>query len=265
MCSTIVEYHKRLLTGCVKHVTLLREDLLQVEIKCDRGIDGENRERENSRSGLGGRNTIVGEFVTAAARRLMYDNYLSQLNEEQLLYTDTDSIVMYRRKDNVNHVKLPTSNLLGELKDEHEELMAENPTWYVQEFFAFGPKMYQLIFKDKSTNHVVRWDKTMKGVSLSGNRSMLKLDKISLYRNPVIDYCSILQFSPMHKFNNMGDVREKMFELERKRRGRPLAKELSLSIVFDQCTFKKNIASVTTDQFVMTMKGQKRVRVTQSK
>ena len=265
MCSTIVEYHKRLLMGCVKRVTLLREDLLQVEIKCDRGIDGENRERENSRSGLGGRNTIVGAFVMAAARRLMYDNYLSQLNEEQLLYTDTDSIVMYRRKDNVNHVELPTSNLLGELKDEHEELMAENPTWYVQEFFAFGPKMYQLIFKDKSMNRVVRWDKTMKGVSLSGNRSMLKLDKISLYRNPVIDYCSILQFSPMHKFNNMGDVREKMFELERKRRGRPLAKELSLSIVFDQCTFKKNIASVMTDQFVMTMKGQKRVRVTQSK
>ena len=93
--------------------------------------------------------------MTAAARRLMYDNYLLRLNEEQLLYTDTDSIVMYRRKDNVNHVKLPTSNLLGELKDEHKELMAENPTWYVQEFFAFGPKMYQLIFKDKSMNCVV--------------------------------------------------------------------------------------------------------------
>ena len=134
MCSTIVEYHRRLLTGCVKRVTLLKEDLLQVEIKCDRGIDGENRERENSRSGLGGRNTIVGSFVTAAARRLMYDRYLSKLSEDQLLYTDTDSIVMYRRKGDVNHVELPTSNLLGELKDEHEELLVENPMWYVQEF-----------------------------------------------------------------------------------------------------------------------------------
>ena len=105
----------------------------------------------------------------------------------------------------------------------------------------------------------------MKGVNLSRNQSMLTLDKISLYRNPVIDYCSVLQFSPMYKFCNLGDVREKMFELERRRRGRPLAKELSLSIVFDQCVFKKNIASVTTDRFVMTMKGQKRVRVTQSK
>ena len=265
MCTTIVEYHKRLLTGCVKHVTLLKEDLLQIEIKCDRGIDGENRERENARSGLGGRNTIVGSFVTAAARRLMYDRYLSVVHKDQLLYTDTDSIVMYRNKDNVNHMELPTSNLLGELKDEHEELMSENPTWYVQEFFAFGPKMYQLIFKDKVTKCIVHWDKTMKGVNMSGNRTILSLDKISLYRNPVIDYCSILQFSPAYKFHDIGDVRQKMFQLERKRRKNPLAKELSLSIVFDQLVFKKNIASVTTDRFVMTMKGQKRVRVTQSK
>ena len=50
-----------------------------------------------------------------------------------------------------------------------------------------------------------------------------------------------------------------------RRRGKPLAKELNLSIVFDQFVFKKNIARVTTDRFVMTMKGQKRVRVTQSK
>ena len=49
-----MEYHKCLLTGRVKRATLLKEDLLQVEIKCDRGIDGENRERENARSSLGG-------------------------------------------------------------------------------------------------------------------------------------------------------------------------------------------------------------------
>ena len=224
MCTTIVEYHKRLLTGCVKRVTLLKENLLQIEIKCNRGIDGENRERENARSGLGGRNTIVGSFVTAAARRLMYDRYLSVVHKDQLLYTDTDSIVMYRNKDNVNHVELLTSNLLGELKDEHEELMSENPTWYVQEFFAFGPKMYQLIFKDKVTKCIVCWDKTMKGVNMSGNRTMLSLDKISLYRNPVIDYCSILQFSLAYKFHDIGDVRQKMFQLERKRRKKSISK-----------------------------------------
>ena len=213
MCNTIAEYHKCLMTGRVKRATLLREDLLQVEIKCNRGIAGENRERENARSGLGGRNTLVGSFVTAGARQLMYEKYLSKLNAEQLLYMDTDSIVMYRKKKDVNHVSLPTSSLLSELKNEHEELLLENPTWYVQEFFAFGPKMYQLAFRDKVTGHVVCWDKTMKGVSLSGNRSMLTTDKISMYRNPVIDYCSILQFRCPLYFLHWGACMKKCFIL----------------------------------------------------
>ena len=265
MCNTIVEYHKCLFTGHVKCATLLKEDLLQVEIKCDRGIDGENRERENARSGLGGRNTLVGLFITAGARQLMYEQYLLKLNAEQLLYTDTDSIVMYRRKKDSKHVSLPTSSLLGELKNEHEELLLENPTWYVQEFFAFGPKMYQLVFKDKVTGRVVRWDKTMKGVSLSGNRSMLTTDKIFMYRNPVIDYCSILQFSSPALFSSLGSIRERMFDFERRRRSKPLAKEMQLSITFDQRVFKKNISSVMSDCFVMTMIGKKRIRVTQSR
>ena len=139
-CNTVIEYHRCLITGRVKQATLLKEDLLQVEIKCDRGIDGENRERENARSGLGGRNTLVGSFVTAEARRLMYERYLSKLTAEQLLYTATDSIVMYRNKTNPNHIHLPTSNLLEELKNEHEELLLENPTWYVQEFLLMVRK-----------------------------------------------------------------------------------------------------------------------------
>ena len=71
---------------------------MQVEMKCDRSIDGENREHNNSRSGLGGRNTIVGAFVTAAARDLMYSHYLSKLRPDQLLYTDTDSVIVYFNK-----------------------------------------------------------------------------------------------------------------------------------------------------------------------
>ena len=265
MCNTIVEYHKCLFTGRVKRAMLLKEDLLQVEIKCDRGIDGENRERENARSSLGGRNTLVGSFVAAGARQLMYERYLSKVNAEQLLCTDTDSIIMYRRKKDGNHVSLPTLNLLGELKNEHEELLLENPTWYVHEFFAFGPKMYQLVFKDKVTGCVVHWDKTMKGMSLSGNRSMLMMDKISMYRNPVIDYCSILQFSSPTLFSTLGSMRERMFDFERRRRGKPQAKEMQLSIMFNQRVFKKNIASVMSDHFIMTMIGKKRIRVTQSK
>ena len=125
--------------------------------------------------------------------------------------------------------------------------------------------MYQLIFKDKLTGRVVRWDKTMKGIRLNGNRSMLTTDKIPLYRNPVLDYCSILQFSLPTRFFILESVREKMFEFERRRRGEPLAKEMQLSITFNQCIFKKNIASVMSDHFVMTMIGKKRIRVTQSK
>ena len=75
-CRTLKEYHDKLLTGCVKRVSLISENLMQVELKSDRMIDGENRERNNNRSGLGGRNTIVGAFVTAAVRDLMYCRYL---------------------------------------------------------------------------------------------------------------------------------------------------------------------------------------------
>ena len=47
-CSTIREYHKCLHTGRVKRVTLISDRLLQVKMKQDRDIDGENRERENN-------------------------------------------------------------------------------------------------------------------------------------------------------------------------------------------------------------------------
>ena len=75
MCGTIREYHGFLKTGCVKRVSLVSDKLLQVEFKLDRQIDGENRER----SGLGGKNVIVGTFVMAASRDLMYFRYLSKL------------------------------------------------------------------------------------------------------------------------------------------------------------------------------------------
>ena len=53
-CSTIREYHECLFSGQVKRDSIVSDKLLQVEMKRDRNIDGENRERENSRSGLGG-------------------------------------------------------------------------------------------------------------------------------------------------------------------------------------------------------------------
>ena len=169
-------------------------------MKCDRLIDGENREKENSRSGLGGRNTIMGAFVTAAARDLMYKRYRSKLKPNQLLYTDTDSVVVYRNKKNLSHIELSTSDMLGELKDEYEGVLASNANWLINEFIAFGPKMYQLTFKDKVTSQIVKWDKTMKGISVKGNANFFLSRNLHLYRNPVLDFCSILHMVRMIDF-----------------------------------------------------------------
>ena len=45
MCGSMRECHDFLKTGCVKRVSLISDKLLQVELKLDRQIDGENRER----------------------------------------------------------------------------------------------------------------------------------------------------------------------------------------------------------------------------
>ena len=91
MHGSMREYHDFLKTGCVKRVSPISDKLLQVELKLDRQIDGENRERRNCRSGLGGKNVIV-----SASRDLTYFRYLSKLTFDQLLYTDMDSVIMYR-------------------------------------------------------------------------------------------------------------------------------------------------------------------------
>ena len=214
-------------------------------------------------SGLGGRNTIVGSFVTAEARRLMYERYLSKLSRDQLLYTDTDSVIMYRDKTNVNHVKLPTSDLLGDLKDEYGELLSSKSNWYIKEFFAYGPKMYHLLIGDKE-NRIVRWDKTMKGVKLGGNEKMFELDRVEMYRNPVLDYCDVLQNGSEEECSSMTDVRRKMLRLEGERRG-SCCDALSVAVIFNQRMFKKDLSRVMNDNFVMTIESEKRVRVTQSK
>ena len=209
-CSTICEYHNCLYSGRVKRVSLISDRLLQVEMKLDRKIDGENRERENSRAGLGGKNPKMGAFIMTASRDLMYFQYLSRLKFDQLLYTDTDSIIVYFDDDIEGHVQLPTSNLLGDLKDEYGDLISSNPTWYISELIAFGPKMYQLILRDKETGKVVKWAKTMKGILLKGNSDMFSNDKVPLYRNPMLDFCCILQYSLDLKYATMHEIWDAM-------------------------------------------------------
>ena len=152
-------------------------------MKLDRQIDRENRERETTRVvwGGGGKNPIIGAFVMAASRDLMYTCYLSNLHPDQLLYTDTDSVIFYIDKDMDDHVDLPTSDFLGDLKDEYEDVSQKNPSWYISELIAFGPKMYQLILCDKHSGQVIKLVKTMKGISVKGNVGMFPNDKIPLY------------------------------------------------------------------------------------
>ena len=109
-------------------------------MKLDRQIDGENRERENNWSSFGGKNPIIGAFVMATSRDLMYTHYLSNLRPDQLLYTDTDSVIFYIDKDMDDNVDLPTSDFLGDLKDEHEDVLQKNPSRYLSELIAFGAR-----------------------------------------------------------------------------------------------------------------------------
>ena len=59
MCNSIQDYRECLRTGYIKRVSLVSDKLFQVELKLNRQIDGENRERQNCRSGLGGKNVIL--------------------------------------------------------------------------------------------------------------------------------------------------------------------------------------------------------------
>ena len=152
-------------------------------------------------------NSVWGKWAqNPAVRDLMYSCYLSKLQPDQLLYTDTDNMIVYFNKKNPLHVKLPTSDMLEDLKDEYGEMFADHPNWYIQEFMAFGPKMYQLILRDVNTRKIVRWDKTMKGISMKGNVDLLPMKSLLLYRNPVIDFCCILQHGSKRLYRNLSKV-----------------------------------------------------------
>ena len=114
--------------------------------------------------------------------------------------------------------------MLGDLKDEYGDLLSENPSWYINKFIAFGPKMYQLILKDSKTGKIVRWDKTMKGISMKGNSNLFSMKSLPLCRNPVLD---------------LRDVRSMMIHLQNNRKGvvgkRSKSKDhLSISLRFNQ-------------------------------
>ena len=181
-----------------------------------------------------------------------------------------DSVIVVHDKSNKAHVTLPMSDLLGELKDEYGDVLSVNPSWYVSEFIAFGPKMYQLIFKDRKTGKMVKWLKTMKGISMKGNFGMFSSDKLPMYRNPVIDFCSVLQYGSANAFSSIDDIRVKMLDLKKARcqKSKEAVKQsgaMTVSITFSQNVFKRKLSHVFMDEFIMSQPIKKQVRVMQSK
>ena len=52
---------------------------------------------------------------------------------------------------------------------------------------------------------------------MKGNVGMFSSDKLPMYRNPIIDFCSILQYGSENAFSSIDDVRAKMLDLKKAR------------------------------------------------
>ena len=105
----------------------------------------------------------------------------------------------------------------------------------------------------------------MKGILLKGNVEMFFVDKISLYRNLVIDFCSILHIGNLSSFSSMLAIRENMLEFKRRCNNCKEHGSMAVNISLNQTVFERNLSNVFTDNFFMSQPMTKRVQVTQSK
>ena len=125
------------------------------------------------------------------------------------------------------------------------------------------------ILRDLDGGKVVRWDKTMKGISMKGNMDLLSIKSLPLYRNPVIDFCCILQYGSNELYRNLNEVHSMMHILAHHRstdNGRLLNKQiLNVAISFNQSVFKRKLAHVFIDEFIMSIPMMKEARLTQLK
>ena len=132
--------------------------------------------------------------------------------------------------------------------------------------------MYQLILCDVNTKEIVRWDKTMKGISMKGNHDLFTHQSLSKYRDPLINYCCILQYGSMHRYQNLNEVHSMMRVLahHRKNNGSSSIQQqqqqpMSISIRFNLNIFKCKLTHVFTNEFMMSVPIVKDARVMQSK
>ncbi len=89
-----------------------------------------------------GTNIAIASFTTSYARLKLY-SVMEELGE-QVLYTDTDSIIYVYDENNKDHKKAITGDYLGELTD---ELKGK----YITEFISTGPKSYGYKLSDNTS------------------------------------------------------------------------------------------------------------------
>ena len=129
---------------------------------------------ESSMQTLRHTNDVIGNYVTAGARLLLY-GYLDKL-QERALNTDTDSVVFIQPRDGAALVEI--GDCLGAITSELQ------PDEIISEFVSGGPKNYAY----KTLNSVTRAEKTVckvRGITLNYSASQLvnfKKDKSHDFR-----------------------------------------------------------------------------------
>ena len=89
---------------------------------------------------------------------------------------------------------------------------------------------------------MVLWDKTMKGISMKGNHDSFSVQNLSKYRNPIMNYCTTLQYGDKDCHDNLIELRSAMRLLTCNRGGNDeemmISDEMNISITFNQNIFK---------------------------
>ena len=90
------------------------------------------------------------------------------------------------------------------------------------------------------------------------NKDALLTKSLPKYREPVIDYCMILQYGASDRYDNLNDIRSMMCRLaygrrrnERKKDSSSKEGQLTISISFNQSIFKRKLTHVLTNEFVI--------------
>ena len=103
----------------------------------------------------------------------------------------------------------------------------------------------------------------MKGISMKGNSNLFSTKSLPLYRNPILDFCSILQYGSEDLFCTLSDMRSIMIRLANNQKGvvgkRSKSKDhLTICVTFDQSLFKRKLSHVLTDEFIMSIPIKKK-------